>query len=132
MPRSSSSSSGSRSPRRCCSLLLRQLVSARQSYRTRAEDVKQHFSQFGVVKDVYLPVDYYTRRPRGFGFVEFAQESDAREALEKTDGQVVLGTTLKVVFAREGRKAVTFMQPGDMKRRERRYRRRRSDSYRRR
>ena len=90
--------------------------------------MKQYFSQFGPVKDVYLPVDFYTRKPRGFGFVEFENEKDARAAMDQTDGQEVLGSTLKVVFAREGRKAVRSSQPNDMKRREDYYRRRRPRS----
>lgn len=116
MPRSKSSSPA-RSPRRSrtpptasktCSLLVRQLVPSRQPFKVKPEEVKQHFEQFGPVKDVYLPMDYYTKRPRGFGFVEFESEKDAREALERTDGQEVLGATLKVVMAREGRKAVSL------------------------
>ena len=94
----------------------------------KPEEVKQHFEQFGPVKDVYLPVDFYTRRPRGFGLIEFEQEKDAREAMDRTDGQEVLGSTLKVVLAREGRKAVLTTQPTDMKRREDNYRRHRSRS----
>lgn len=136
MPRSKSSSPA-RSPRRSrspapasktCSLLVRQLVFPTQPFKIKAEEVKQHFEQYGPVKDVYLPMDYYTKRPRGFGFVEFESEKDAREALERSDGQEVLGATLKVVMAREGRKAVSAIQPTDMKRREDYYRKRRSRS----
>lgn len=142
MPHSHSSSrepsprrSRSREPKKPCSLLVRQLVLHTQSYKAKAEEVKQVFERFGPVKDVYMPNDYYTHKPRGFGFVEFENEKDAREALEQIDGTEVLGSTVKVVFAREGRKAVVSTQPTDMKRREDVYRRRRShsrDRYRRR
>jgi hypothetical protein len=27
--------------------------------------------RYGRVKDVYMPRDYYTRRPKGFAFVQF-------------------------------------------------------------
>jgi len=135
MPRSHSSSpeqsprrSHSREPKKPCSLLVRQLVPPTQNYKVKAEEVKQFYGSFGPVKDVYLPTDYYTHKPRGFGFVEFENEKDAREALERTDGTEVLGSTVKVVFAREGRKAVTSTQPTDMKRREDHYHKRRSSS----
>lgn len=135
MPRSHSSSpeqsprrSHSREPKKPCSLLVRQLVQPTQNYKVKAEEVKQFYSRFGPVKDVYLPNDYYTHKPRGFGFVEFENEKDAREALEQTDGTEVLDSTVKVVFAREGRKAVRLTQPTDMKRREDHYHRRRSSS----
>lgn len=107
---------------------MRQLVTFTQSYKVKSEEVKQFYERFGAVKDVYLPCDFYTHKPRGFGFVEFENEKDAREALEHTDGTDVLGSTVKVVFAREGRKAVYSTQPGDMKRREEHYRKRRSHS----
>jgi RNA recognition motif-containing protein len=107
---------------------VRQLVLPTQNYKVKSEEVKQFFGRFGPVKDVYLPNDYYTHKPRGFGFVEFENEKDAREALEQTDGTEVLGSTVKVVFAREGRKAVSTMQPTDMKRREDHYHKRRSSS----
>jgi RNA recognition motif-containing protein len=137
MPRSKSSSPG-QSPRRrsrtpppaskTCSLLVRQLVPPTQPFKVKQEEVKQYFEQYGPVKDVYLPVDYYTRRPRGFGFVEFESEKDARDALDRSDGQEVLGATLKVVMAREGRKAVIPTQPTDMKHREDYHHKRRSRS----
>lgn len=135
MPRSHSSSpeqspprSHSKEAKKPCSLLVRQLVALTQNYKVKPEEVKQYFERFGAIKDVYLPTDYYTRKPRGFGFVEFENEKDAREALEQSDGAEVLGSTVKVVFAREGRKAVATTQPGDMKRREEHYRRKRSSS----
>lgn len=116
----------SRSPTRTTSLLVRNLVSSRQDYKVRNDEVKEFFSRFGEVRDVYLPVDYYTRKPKGFGFVEFINYEDAKDALERTDNVEVLGSVVKVVFAREGRKAVNSIQPGDMRSRERSYRSRRS------
>ena len=47
-----------------------------QNYRTSPDDVKRAFSKYGEVKDVYLPLDYYTRKPRGFGFVEFVERKE--------------------------------------------------------
>ncbi|CAG9318264.1 SCL25A [Blepharisma stoltei] len=106
----------SKTPPKRISLFLRGL-----SEEIKDTDLREFFSKFGEIRDVYIPKDYYTRKPRGFGFVEFLNYNEAKEALEKTDGTEVLGTTVKVVFAREERKA-----PDDMRRRERRYRRSRS------
>ncbi|KAM0027641.1 putative RNA recognition motif domain, nucleotide-binding alpha-beta plait domain superfamily [Helianthus debilis subsp. tardiflorus] len=33
------------------------------------EDLRRPFGHFGPLKDNYLPRDYYSREPRGFGFV---------------------------------------------------------------
>mmetsp|Transcript_16830 Transcript_16830/g.30157 ORF Transcript_16830/g.30157 Transcript_16830/m.30157 type:complete len:147 (-) Transcript_16830:2490-2930(-) len=111
----------SRSPKRTTSLLVRNL-----DYKVKGEEVKEFYGRFGEVRDVYLPVDYYTRKPRGFGFVEFMNYEDAKAALEQTDNVEVMGSVVKVVFAREGRKAVSSIQPTDMRSRERSRRSRRS------
>ena len=36
-----------------------------------AEDLKELFNRYGSVRDVYIPMDYYTREPRGFCYVEY-------------------------------------------------------------
>ena len=42
-----------------------------------------------------------TKRSRGFGFVEFANEADAKAAQQAMDGAEVFGRTIKVDFAKE-------------------------------
>ncbi|KAL3571355.1 hypothetical protein D5086_025259 [Populus alba] len=80
----------------------------------RPEDLRRPFEQFGALKDIYLPRDYYTGEPRGFGFVQYADPHDAAEAKHHMDGRVFLGRELTVVFAEENRK-----KPVDMRARER-------------
>lgn len=41
------------------------------------EDVKDLFAKYGPVKDVYIPLDYHTKKRRGFAFVEFVAYDDA-------------------------------------------------------
>ncbi|CAL9128950.1 unnamed protein product [Musa textilis] len=81
----------------------------------RAEDLRRPFGQFGPLKDIYLPRDYYTGEPRGFGFIQYVDPADAAEAKHQMDGQILLGRELTVVFAEENRK-----KPSDMRARERR------------
>uniref|UniRef100_A0A7N0RBN8 RRM domain-containing protein n=1 Tax=Kalanchoe fedtschenkoi TaxID=63787 RepID=A0A7N0RBN8_KALFE len=80
----------------------------------RPEDLRRPFGQFGPLKDVYLPRDYYTGEPRGFGFVQFVDPADAAEAKYQMDGQILQGREVTVVFAEENRK-----KPVDMRARER-------------
>ncbi|KAG5250111.1 serine/arginine-rich SC35 splicing factor SCL [Salix suchowensis] len=80
----------------------------------RPEDLRRPFEQFGALKDIYLPRDYYTGEPRGFGFVQYSDPHDAAEAKHHMDGRVFLGRELTVVFAEENRK-----KPVDMRARER-------------
>jgi len=62
------------------SLLVRNL-----NTRTSAEELREVFSRFGEVRDVYMPRDHYTREPRGFAFVEFLDNRDAADAQEGMD-----------------------------------------------
>uniref|UniRef100_A0A5B6YLI8 RRM domain-containing protein n=1 Tax=Davidia involucrata TaxID=16924 RepID=A0A5B6YLI8_DAVIN len=58
-----------------------------------------------VQKDVYLPKDYYTGEPRGFGFVKFRYAEDAAEAKQQLNHTVIGGREIRIVFAEENRKA---------------------------
>lgn len=35
------------------------------------EDLRGLFDKYGPVRDVYIPLDHYTNRPRGFAYVEY-------------------------------------------------------------
>ncbi|KAL9428308.1 hypothetical protein AB3S75_030321 [Citrus x aurantiifolia] len=80
----------------------------------RPEDLRGPFGQFGRLKDIYLPRDYYTGEPRGFGFVQYIDPADAADAKYHMDGYLLLGRELTVVFAEENRK-----KPSEMRARER-------------
>lgn len=47
---------------------------------TRSEDLRQEFGRYGPIVDVYVPLDFYTRRPRGFAYVQFEDVRDAKDA----------------------------------------------------
>ncbi|KAJ4764669.1 Serine/arginine-rich splicing factor SC35 [Rhynchospora pubera] len=79
----------------------------------RPDDLRRPFGQFGRLKDIYLPRDYYTGEPRGFGFVQYYDPRDAEEAKYQLDGQVLLGREVTVVFAEENRKKPTEMRARD-------------------
>ena len=87
------------------SLLVRNL-----RYETETEEVRRVFEKFGDVRDVYLPQDYKSGRPRGFGFIEFYDERDADEAMHELDGADVDGNRIEVCVAKDRRKS-----PGAMR-----------------
>ena len=37
----------------------------------RPEDLRNEFVKFGPISDVYIPLDYYNRRPRGFAYIQY-------------------------------------------------------------
>jgi RNA recognition motif-containing protein len=65
------------------------------SYRTTEDALRQYFSQAGDIVKVTIPVDRETKRPRGFGFVQFRNQDEAQKALE-LDGSELDGRQLFV------------------------------------
>ncbi|CAK9156634.1 unnamed protein product [Ilex paraguariensis] len=80
------------------------------SLNARPEDLRIPFERFGPVKDVYLPKDYYSGEPRGFGFVKFRYAEDATEAKQRLDRAVIGGREIRIVFAEENRKTPQEMR----------------------
>jgi cold-inducible RNA-binding protein len=70
------------------------------SYDTQNDDLKTAFEQFGQVDDARVVEDRETGRSRGFGFVEMADESAARKAIEEMNGVDLQGRTITVNEAR--------------------------------
>jgi cold-inducible RNA-binding protein len=71
------------------------------AWATDDEGLRAAFEQFGEVTDAKVITDRDTGRSRGFGFVTFAEESSAQEAIEKMDNAELEGRNIKVNEARE-------------------------------
>lgn len=52
------------------------------NYQVREEELSQLFSEYGEVTSVKIVKDSETGRPRGFAFIEMADESSANDAIE--------------------------------------------------
>ena len=66
-------------------------------------DLEELFGQYGQVDSASVISDRETGRSRGFGFVEMANDDDARRAIEELDGSDVGGRNLRVNEARPRR-----------------------------
>jgi RNA recognition motif-containing protein len=69
-------------------------------YNTTEEDLRNLFSQYGSVDSVAVITDRETGRSKGFGFVEFGNDSEARNAIQALSGQEYGGRALTVNEAR--------------------------------
>ncbi|KAH1243702.1 Serine/arginine-rich SC35-like splicing factor SCL28 [Glycine max] len=76
----------------------------------RPEDLRIPFERYGPVKDVYLPKNYYTGEPRGFGFVKYRYGEDAAEAKQHLNHTIIGGREIRIVFAEENRKTSQEMR----------------------
>ncbi|XP_046850273.1 serine/arginine-rich splicing factor 10-like [Xenia sp. Carnegie-2017] len=77
---------------------------------TRPEDLRRIFGKYGRIQDVYIPCDYYTKKVRGFAYVQFEDIRDAEDALYYLDRVLVLGRELEVQFAEGDRKTPNQMR----------------------
>ena len=70
------------------------------SFQTTEDELRSHFEQFGAVTDIYVAMDKFTGRPRGFAFVTMGTPDEAKVAIEKTNGVELGGRALQVNEAR--------------------------------
>eukprot|EP00128_Syssomonas_multiformis_P000616 Colp12_sorted_trinity150504_noHs@10401 len=95
--------------------------------RIRSDDLHDVFEKFGKIRDIYIPLDFYTRQPRGFAYVQFQDDRDAEDAMRELDGTRLLEREITIAWAAGDRKT-----PGQMRNKEVRSRRGYSRSPRRR
>mmetsp|Transcript_19909 Transcript_19909/g.29785 ORF Transcript_19909/g.29785 Transcript_19909/m.29785 type:complete len:304 (-) Transcript_19909:33-944(-) len=84
---------------------------------TKPGHLKEVLEKFGQIQDIYLPRDFHTGKPRGFGFVEFTYSEDAQRCLESLKAMKeplkILGEEVQFHLAKRKR-----MRPQDFKDRE--------------
>jgi len=90
------------------SLYIRNLGSS-----TRPEDLRRVFAKYGPIRDIYIPLDYYTKEARGFAYVQYEDIRDAEDALYYEEHVRVHGRELDVQYAEGDRKT-----PGQMRNKE--------------
>ena len=71
------------------------------SWDTKDDGLRQAFASYGEITEAKVITDRDTGRSRGFGFVTFAQDDDAKTAISKMDGTNLDGKTIKVNEAQE-------------------------------
>ena len=70
------------------------------SYDTTDRELEAAFAAYGAVTSARIATDRDTGRPRGFGFVEMANQTEAEAAIAALNGTQLQGRTLNVNEAR--------------------------------
>lgn len=65
--------------------------------------LRSAFVPFGFVKDVSTPLDFETGKHKGFAFVEYERQEDAKDALDNMNQSELFGKTLRVNYAQPSR-----------------------------
>ena len=71
------------------------------SWDTTEDGLRSAFENYGAVTEAIIITDRDTGRSRGFGFVTFEQDDDARSAISSMDSTELDGRNIKVNEARE-------------------------------
>ena len=69
-------------------------------YSVTEDEVRTMFAEFGEVQGVIIPTDRETGKPRGFAFVEMAQDAEADKAITAVNGRKLGGREVNVNEAR--------------------------------
>jgi len=69
-------------------------------YATTSDELREAFAKAGQVADANVVMDKMTGRSRGFGFVEMANDEDAKKAIETLNGSELGGRKIFVSEAR--------------------------------
>ncbi|KAL6613944.1 hypothetical protein ACP70R_036214 [Stipagrostis hirtigluma subsp. patula] len=69
------------------------------SWSVDERSLTEAFSSFGTVTEVRIMYDRNSGRSRGFGFVHFSNDHEAKCAKDAMDGKVMLGRPLRISFA---------------------------------
>ncbi len=77
------------------------------SYHSSIDDLQDYFSKYGPVKDVYLPKDHMTGKPRGFAYVKYESEQAADDCLANPEFELE-GRTVHVEWATGERKSTFY------------------------
>ena len=65
-------------------------------YSVRNDELREAFEEFGTVDSAEVIFDRRTKRSRGYGFVEMADDDEARDAIQALNGADFQGRELRV------------------------------------
>ncbi|HUX88680.1 MAG TPA: RNA-binding protein [Chloroflexota bacterium] len=70
-------------------------------YSVSENELKRLFGQAGTVESVTMPLDRQTGRPRGFAFVQMANDQEADDAIRMFNNYSLDGRQLRINVAQE-------------------------------
>lgn len=87
------------------------------SWDSTEQSLREFFEQIGEVVEAKLIIDRVRNRHKGFGFVTYSSEEDAKKAKEELDGKDMDGRPVRIDFAKpkedDGRRSSAPMAAND-------------------
>jgi RNA recognition motif-containing protein len=75
---------------------MKNLFVGNMSFQTTESDLRTLFEPYGEIVRIHIVQDRETGQPRGFAFVEIADDAEAVKAIAALNGKEVAGRALKV------------------------------------
>ncbi|PYU18970.1 MAG: RNA-binding protein [Acidobacteria bacterium] len=75
---------------------MKNLFVGNMSFQTTESDLRKLFEPYGEIIRIHIVQDRETGQPRGFAFVEIADDAEAAKAITVLNGKEVAGRALKV------------------------------------
>ena len=66
------------------------------AFTVKEEELREKFATYGELTEVTIIMDRMSGRSKGFGFVTFANDEDAKKAIAELDGKEFQGRNIKV------------------------------------
>ena len=66
------------------------------AFSVKEDDLREKFAAYGELTEVTIIMDRMSGRSKGFGFVTFANDEDAKKAIAELDGKEFQGRNMKV------------------------------------
>merc|ERR1712176_1745263 len=77
----------------------RSVYAGNVDYRSTPEELQEHFKSCGQINRITILIDKFTGSPKGFAYIEFADEQNVRNSL-LLNGSLFRGRQLKVIQKR--------------------------------
>ena len=71
------------------------------SYNVTGDQLREMFAQAGEVVDAVVIIERHTGRSKGFGFIEFSTEEEAKKAIDMFNGKELDGREMRVNEAKQ-------------------------------
>ena len=70
------------------------------SFNVQDEDLQGFFDEYGEVTSAKVIMDKFTRRSKGFGFVEMTDDTAGEKAINELNGAMADGRAMRVTVAK--------------------------------